>query len=106
MTLVRIEDYFSQQYLDWNAKKLLVHLPIIILASLPFTDVADSMPKFDITRECRSEGGTREVLEQCAADEAKARDELQPLWAQFGPHDKAVCIEETSMDGTPIMSSC
>jgi hypothetical protein len=80
---------------------MLAHLPIVILASFPLTTVVDGVPKFDIARECRAEGGTRAVLDRCAADEAKARDELQPLWVQFGPHDKAVCITETSMDGTP-----
>ncbi len=80
---------------------MLAHLPIVILASLPFTTVADNVPKFDIARECRAEGGTTAVLEQCAADEAKARDQLQPLWVQFSPQDKAACISETSMGGTP-----
>jgi hypothetical protein len=75
---------------------MLMHLPIVILASLPFTEIADSVPKFDIARECRSEGGSKAVLEKCAADEADARDQLQPQWIQFGPHDKAVCIRETS----------
>jgi hypothetical protein len=59
---------------------MLAHLPIVILASFPLTTVADSVPKFDIAKECGAEGGTKAVLEQCAADEAKARDELQPLW--------------------------
>jgi hypothetical protein len=81
---------------------MLAHLPIIIFASLPLTAVgADSVPKFDIARECRSEGGSQATLERCAADEAKARDQLQPEWIQFSSHDKAVCISETSMDGTP-----
>lgn len=80
---------------------MLIHLPIVILASLPFTPVADSVPKFDIARECRSEGGSTAVLERCAADEAAARDQLQPQWIQFGPRDRAVCIRETSTDGTP-----
>ena len=80
---------------------MLAHLPIVILASLPLTPVADSLPKFDIARECRSEGGSQATLDQCAADEANARDQLQPQWTQFSPHDKAVCITETSMDGTP-----
>jgi hypothetical protein len=78
-----------------------LNLPIIILASLPLTTVADSVPKFDIARECRSEGGSQATLEGCAANEAKARDQLQPEWIQFSSHDKAVCISETSMDGTP-----
>jgi hypothetical protein len=80
---------------------MLAHLPIVILASFPLTTVSDGVPKFDIAKECRSEGGTKAVLEQCATDEANARDELQPLWVQFSPHDKAVCISETSMDATP-----
>jgi hypothetical protein len=79
---------------------MLAHLPIIILASFPLTTVADSVPKFDIARECRSEGGSQATLERCAADEAKARDQLQPQWTQFSSHDKAVCITETGMDGT------
>jgi hypothetical protein len=80
---------------------MLVHLPIVVLASFPLITVADNVPKFDIARECRSEGGSQVTLERCAADEAKARDQLQPEWIQFSPHDKAVCISETSMDGTP-----
>jgi hypothetical protein len=80
---------------------MLVHLPIVIFASLPLTEIADSVPKFDIARECRSEGGSKAVLEKCTADEANARDQLQPQWIQFSPQDKAVCIRETSIDGTP-----
>jgi hypothetical protein len=80
---------------------MLMQLPIITLASLPFVQVADGVPKFDIVKECRAEGGTQAVLDRCAAAETKARDELQPLWVQFNAHDKAVCITTTSMDGTP-----
>ncbi len=80
---------------------MLLHLPIVILASFPLTTVADNVPKFDIAKECRAEGGTKAVLEQCAADEAKAQDELQSSWVQFSPHDKAVCISETTIDGAP-----
>jgi hypothetical protein len=80
---------------------MLTHFPIVILTSLPLTTVADSVPKFDIPRECRSEGGSTAVLEKCAAEEANARDQLQPQWIQFSPRDKAVCIRETTVDGTP-----
>ncbi len=80
---------------------MLTHLPIVILASLPFTEVADTVPNFDIVRECRSEGGSTATLERCAADEAAARDQLQPQWTQFSPRDKTVCLRETSMDSTP-----
>jgi hypothetical protein len=40
---------------------MLIHLPIVILASLPLTPIADNVPKFDIARECRSEGGSKAV---------------------------------------------
>ena len=80
---------------------MLMHLPIVIFASLPLTPIADNVPKFDIARECRSEGGSQPVLDKCAADEADARGQLKPQWSQFSAVDKTVCIQETSMDGTP-----
>ena len=80
---------------------MLMHLPIVILASLPLTPIADNVPKFDIARDCRSEGGSQAVLDKCAADEADARAQLQPQWNQFSAVDKAVCIQNTSTDGTP-----
>jgi hypothetical protein len=62
---------------------------------------ADSVPKFDIARECRSEGGSKAELEKCADDEATARDQLQPLWVQSKAVDKVNCTRETSADGSP-----
>jgi len=78
---------------------MLMYLPIVVLASLPFTTISDSVPKFDITRECRSEGGTAAAFERCTMDEAGARDKLQPLWVQFSA--QAICIGETGIDKTP-----
>jgi len=66
-----------------------------------YASAADSVPKFDIARECRSEGGSKAVQEKCAEDEAEARDQLPPLWVQSSAADKANCVKETSMDGTP-----
>jgi hypothetical protein len=81
---------------------MLKHLPIVIfLVALPAVAVADEMPKFDIARECRSEGGTQAVLDRCAQDERQARDQLQPEWGQFSVSDKSQCLKETSIDGTP-----
>ena len=80
---------------------MLLHLPIVILSSFPLTPVADTVPKFDIARECKSEGGPQAVLDQCAAAEAQARDQLQAQWGQFSPGDRTVCLQETSTDGSP-----
>jgi hypothetical protein len=49
--------------------KMRIHLPIIILASLHPTAIADTAPKFDIARVCQSEGGSNEEQKRCADDE-------------------------------------
>ncbi|HVX77973.1 MAG TPA: hypothetical protein VHB49_17700 [Bradyrhizobium sp.] len=79
---------------------MLLHLPIVILASLPIIPVSDSVPKFDIARECRSEGGAQAAVDRCAQDEASAQQQLQTEWVQFTANDKLVCTRSTNADGT------
>jgi hypothetical protein len=79
---------------------MLLHLPIIIMTALHPTPVADTTPNFDIARECRSEGGTPDMVKRCTDDETQAREQLQKEWAQFSPSYKAQCGEETSVDGS------
>ena len=74
---------------------------LFLFASLPFLAVADSVPKFDIARECRAEGGSQAVLEDCASNETAARDAVEQLWVQSSAADKANCVREASIDGTP-----
>jgi hypothetical protein len=81
--------------------EMLLHLPIAILASLPLTPVADTVPKFDIVRGCEAEGDTQALRKKCADDEAEARDQLPPEWAQFDARDKATCLSEANIDSTP-----
>jgi hypothetical protein len=80
--------------------KMLIHLPIVILALLHPIALADTVPKYDIARECRSEGGPPPVQQRCAADEAQARDQLQKEWVQFTPRAKVQCDGEATSDGT------
>jgi hypothetical protein len=100
-------DFENQQLgpKDWRSRspenKMLAHLPIIILASLHPTPIADTVPKFVIARECRFEGGTKPMQERCAADETQARGQLQTEWIQFGPGAKTRCNEETTADNSP-----
>jgi len=64
----------------------------------------DTVPKFDIERNCRAElaaGSFGETLASCTADEQRARDELAPRWSTFSQSDKALCIKETRIDGSP-----
>ena len=80
---------------------MLAHLAIIIVTSLHPTAAADTVPKFDIARECQFEGGTQEMQQRCAADETQARDQLQTEWTQFTPGAKTECYAETNTDSTP-----
>ena len=51
---------------------MLLHLPIAILATLSPIAVSDTVPKFDIVRECRYEGGFIVNIDRCSRDEATA----------------------------------
>jgi hypothetical protein len=79
---------------------MLIHLPIVILATLHPIAVADAPPKYDIARECRSEGGPADAQQKCAADEAQARDQLLKEWPQFSASARVQCDGESNMDGT------
>src|SRR5579862_4503481 len=77
-----------------------------LLAATPQLSAAtDTVPKFDIERNCRSDlsagSGTGETMASCRADEERARDELAPRWSSFSQADKVVCIKETQIDGSP-----
>jgi hypothetical protein len=47
------------------------------------------------------DGGSKVEQERCAQDEAAARDQLQPVWNQSSAADKAACLKETNIDGSP-----
>ncbi|WP_035659264.1 hypothetical protein [Bradyrhizobium sp. STM 3809] len=68
-------------------------------------EAADVMPKFNIPANCRAElngaSAIGETLASCIGDEQAARDQLSRQWAQYARDEKAVCISETSVDGTP-----
>jgi hypothetical protein len=51
---------------------MLLHLPIAILATLSPIAVSDTVPRFDVVRECRFEGGSTGVIDRCTQDEAAA----------------------------------
>jgi hypothetical protein len=78
---------------------MLLHLPIAILAALSPIAVSSSVPQFDIASECRFEGGSNAVFEQCTRDETTALSQLRTEWAQFGRADQKVCMGETTTSG-------
>jgi hypothetical protein len=78
---------------------MLLHLPIVIMATLSPVAVSDTVPKFDIVRECRFEGGVTVEVDRCSDDEGAALRKLQEAWAQFAGADKRNCIAATTVGG-------
>jgi len=78
---------------------MFVHLPIVIMATLTPVAVSDTVPKFDIARECRLEGGLNADYDRCSEDEGTALRELQKMWTQFAAADKRSCIASTTIGG-------
>ena len=74
---------------------MLLHLPIVIAATLSPVAVSDTVPQFDIVRECRFEG----QFDRCSQDEGAALRELQNTWAQFAGADKKNCVATTRIGG-------
>jgi hypothetical protein len=78
---------------------MFVHLPIAIMAALTPVAVSDTVPKFDIARECRLESGLNADYDRCSEDEGSALRELQKMWTQFAAADKRSCIATTMIGG-------
>ena len=78
---------------------MLLHLPIAILATLSPIAVSDTVPKFDIVRECRFEGGSTAELDRCSQDETEALEQLKANWAQFTGVDESSCVGAATIGG-------
>ena len=78
---------------------MLLHLPIVVLATLSPTAVSDTVPTFDILKECRYEGGSAANVEQCLRDEAAAQGQLKTEWAQSVGAEKRSCMVTTTQIG-------
>jgi hypothetical protein len=77
---------------------MLLHLPIVILVTLSPIAVSDTLPKFDVVRECRNEGGPVASVDRCSRDEAAALEQLKSEWARFVGTDKSTCTKEAMID--------
>jgi hypothetical protein len=78
---------------------MLLHLPIAIMAMLSPVTVSDTVPKFDIVRECRSEGGSTVEFDRCSQDEGAALEQLTANWAQFTAVEKSSCLSVATAAG-------
>ena len=78
---------------------MLLHLPIAIMATLSPITVSDTVPHFDIVRECRFEGGSIATFDRCSQDEAAALSDLKTKWATFGSVDQKTCLAAATIGG-------
>jgi hypothetical protein len=78
---------------------MLLHLPIAILATLSPVPVSNTVPTFDMARECRFETGSMVDFDRCSHDEAIALRQLQEAWTKFAGADKKTCVGETTIGG-------
>jgi hypothetical protein len=78
---------------------MLLHLPIAIMVTLSPIAVSDSVPQFDIVRECRFEGGSTATFDRCSQDEAAALSELRTKWEKFSSFDQKTCMAATTTGG-------
>jgi hypothetical protein len=78
---------------------MLLHLPIAILATLSPIPVSDTVPTFDVARECRLEAGSTGEFDRCSRDEAAALEQLKNEWVRFVGTDKKACVGETTIGG-------
>jgi hypothetical protein len=78
---------------------MLLHLPIVVLATLSPVAVSDTVPTFDILKECRYEGGSPANVERCLRDEAAALGQLKTEWAQSIGAEKRSCMAATQIGG-------
>jgi hypothetical protein len=78
---------------------MLLHLPIVILATLSPIAVSDAAPRLDIEKECRFEGGSSEIFNRCMRDENEAQKEVEALWPKVSSTDRSVCVSEATSSG-------
>jgi hypothetical protein len=76
---------------------MLLRLPIVLASMLSPVAAPEAVPKFDIVKECRFEGGSTTAFDRCSVHEATALKELQNTWTQFSATDKATCIASATI---------
>ena len=60
---------------------------------------SDTVPKFDMAKECRYEGGYISDIDRCSRDEATALKQLKNEWGRFVGTDKRTCMMEATIGG-------
>jgi hypothetical protein len=59
---------------------------------------AHDLPRLDISATCRADQN-KATIDNCMADENRARERLEKEWGQFRPADRTQCTQISSMKG-------
>jgi hypothetical protein len=78
---------------------MLLHLPIVLMATLSPIAISDTVPQFDIAKECNFESESSANFKMCSQDENAALAELRKQWPQLVGADKSSCLLETRTGG-------
>ena len=80
---------------------------MIVLGTQLVVPVADTVPKFDIARNCKLDVAATaglavdQSITRCINDEQKARQQLGSQWSKFPAASRASCTSQESIGGTP-----
>lgn len=84
-----------------------ISFSMIMLSSQLIVQAADAVPKFDIARSCKLDVAATaglavdQSLKSCVNDEQKAKQQLVGQWSKFPAANRASCISQESIGGTP-----
>jgi len=79
---------------------MLLHLPVVVMTTFSPIQVADTVPKFDIAKECRFESESTISYQRCSQDEDDARQKLESEWPQFVSAERNSCLAEATIGGS------
>ena len=83
---------------------MLSHAALLIGSSL-FINIADAIPRYDITRTCRAavamtSGSQGRTTENCAAGEETARKDLEKHWVTAPAGERTQCTGSGAVGGS------
>jgi hypothetical protein len=78
---------------------MLLHLPIVFLTTVSPITISDTLPKFDIAKECRFESQSPEAFGRCSHQEADALRRLELEWPHFVGTNRRTCFTEATVAG-------
>jgi hypothetical protein len=84
-----------------------ISFSMMVLSSQLVVTVADTVPKYDINRNCKLDVAATSGLsvdqstKSCISDEQKAKQQLASQWSKFPAPGRANCTSQESIGGTP-----